>query len=74
MAVKDSVKVQRGLWLALEEKSLAEVKKAGVEVIYPDKQPFIDALAPIYKSLEGTIISDYLERVNQMKEQGEDNE
>jgi tripartite ATP-independent transporter DctP family solute receptor len=74
MAVKDSVKVQRGLWLALEQKSLAEVKKAGVEVIYPDKQPFIDALAPIYESLEGTIISDYLERVNQMKEQETANE
>ena len=74
MAVKDSVKVQRELWLELEEKSLAEVKKAGVEVIYPDKQPFIDALAPIYKSLEGTIISDYLFRVNSMKEQGESNE
>jgi len=67
MAVQDSVKVQRDLWLALEEKSLAEVKKAGVEVIYPDKQPFIDALAPIYKSLEGTIISDYLTRVNALK-------
>ena len=74
MAVKDSVKVQRELWLALEEKSLSEVKKAGIEVIYPDKQPFIDALAPIYKSLEGSIISDYLVRVNAMKDNGDSNE
>ncbi|WP_441004214.1 TRAP transporter substrate-binding protein [Pseudocolwellia agarivorans] len=74
MAVKDSVKVQRELWLALEQKSLTEVEKAGVEIIYPDKQPFIDALAPLYKSLEGTITSDYLERVNDMVVQGDSNE
>jgi len=73
-AVDDSVTLQRELWLALEKKSLAEVEKAGIEIIYPDKQPFIDALAPIYKSLEGTIISDYLDRVNDMRESGETNE
>lgn len=74
MAVQDSVELQRKLWLALEEKSLAAVEAAGVEVIYPDKQPFIDALAPLYKSLEGTLISDYLLRVNAMKSSGESNE
>ena len=67
MAVDDSIELQKKLWLALEETSLVEVKKAGVEVIYPDKQPFVDALAPLYKSLEGTTVGDYLTRVHNIK-------
>ncbi|WP_440877072.1 TRAP transporter substrate-binding protein [Thalassotalea sp. PLHSN55] len=69
-AVQDSIELQKTLWLALEEKSLMEVKKHGVEVIYPDKQPFIDALAPLYESLNGTNIGDYVERINALKTQG----
>ncbi|MGJ8694325.1 MAG: TRAP transporter substrate-binding protein [Thalassotalea sp.] len=74
MAVNDSIELQKALWLALEEKSLAEVKKYGVEVIYPDKQPFIDALAPLYQSLNGTVVGEYLNKVKQIKVPGENNE
>ena len=48
MAVDDSITLQKELWLALEEKSLAAVKKHGVEVIYPDKAPFVKALDSLY--------------------------
>lgn len=68
MAVADSVELQKELWTALEEKSLFEVKKHGVEVIYPDKKPFVDALDSFYKDLEGTMIGDYLNRVKSMDE------
>lgn len=68
MAVADSVELQKELWTALEEKSLFEVKKHGVEVIYPDKKPFVDALDAFYKDLEGTMIGDYLNRVKSMDE------
>ncbi|AUC23616.1 MULTISPECIES: TRAP transporter substrate-binding protein [Polaribacter] len=39
-AVAESTIVQRKLWAASEKESLAAVKKAGVEVFYPDKVPF----------------------------------
>ena len=46
-AVKESVVFQRKLWLESELESLEEVKKAGVVVSYPDKQPFMDKLRPL---------------------------
>ncbi len=39
-AVKESTVAQRRLWAASETESLAAVKKAGVEIFYPDKKPF----------------------------------
>lgn len=68
MAVDDSIVLQKQLWKELEERSLREVKAAGVEVIYPDKQPFVDALAPLYESYEGTQLGEYIERIRQLKE------
>lgn len=62
-AVKDSVDVQKELWLALEEKSLSAVKAHGVEVIYPDKTEFVTALSTIYEALNGTTIGAYVERI-----------
>ncbi|MFC2090860.1 TRAP transporter substrate-binding protein [Bacteroidota bacterium] len=41
-AVNESVVKQRVLWAASEEESLLEVQKAGVTVIYPDKEPFAE--------------------------------
>lgn len=67
-AVKDSIELQKELWIALEEKSLFEVKKHGVEVIYPDKAPFVEALASFYTDLEGTEIGDYINRIKKLEE------
>lgn len=39
-AVDESAKLERKLWAASEKESLSAVKKAGVQVIYPDKAPF----------------------------------
>lgn len=69
MAVNDSIELQKELWLALEETSLAAVKKHGVEVTIPDKAPFVEALRPLYKSLEGTTVGEYLTRVKNIKTQ-----
>ncbi len=46
-AVKRSVIYQRQLWLESEEESLREVKKAGIEVFYPDKEPFMQKVRPL---------------------------
>ena len=39
-AVSESTIAQRKLWAASETESLAAVKKAGVQIHYPDKKPF----------------------------------
>jgi len=44
-AVDDSVVYQRELWRVSTEESLAAVRAAGVTVTYPDKQPFMEAVA-----------------------------
>ncbi len=49
-AAEESVTYQRKLWQEAEEEALTAVAAAGVQIIRPDKQPFIDQTAPI---LEG---------------------
>ncbi|MGC1516265.1 MAG: TRAP transporter substrate-binding protein [Maribacter sp.] len=43
-AVANSIVYQRALWLEAENEALDAVKKAGVEVIYPDKTLFADKI------------------------------
>lgn len=47
-AVDNSVGYQRKLWLQSEEEALAEVQKAGVEIIRPDKSLFSEEVEEIY--------------------------
>lgn len=47
-AAKDSVKKQRELWEAAEKKAREAVEATGTEVAEVDKQPFIDAMKPVY--------------------------
>ena len=52
-AVKVSTIAQRKLWAASEKESLAAVKKAGVEVVYPQKKPFEEQTKGILKMFDG---------------------
>ena len=47
-AVDNSIGYQRKLWLESEEEALAEVQKAGVEIIRPDKELFSEEVKEIY--------------------------
>lgn len=47
-AVDNSIGYQRELWLESEEEALAEVQKAGVEIIRPDKELFSEEVKEIY--------------------------
>ena len=47
-AVEESVVVQRAEWKKSEEESLSSLKKEGVEIIIPDKEPFIKAVEGVY--------------------------
>lgn len=49
-AADESAIVQRELWMESEEHSLKMVKEAGVEVLYPDKQPFIDMVQDLHEA------------------------
>ena len=46
-AAAESTLEQRKLWALSEEESLNEIKKAGVEIIYPDKTPFVQKTVKI---------------------------
>lgn len=50
-AAEVSKKYQFELWEASEKEALDAVKEAGIEVIYPDKTPFISAAKPMVERL-----------------------
>lgn len=49
-AADEAVLFQRKLWQEAEEEAITAVVAAGVEIIRPDKQPFIEATAPILEA------------------------
>jgi len=51
-AADESVEFQKKLWQKSVHESLEAVKAAGVEVIYPDKQPFSDKVSGLYSQYE----------------------
>ena len=63
-AAKDSVGKQRELWAAKVKDSRAKVEAAGSQVTTPDKQPFIDAMGPVYeKYVTDQKLKDMVERI-----------
>lgn len=52
-AVDVSTIAQRKLWSDSEKESLAAVKKAGVQVVYPDKKPFEEQTKGILEMFDG---------------------
>lgn len=65
-AMQDSVEFQRIAWQESTEDSLKKVIADGVEVIYPDKGPFVEAVKPFHNSLRGTEIGDLLAQIEAM--------
>lgn len=54
-AAKDSVPYMRDLWTKQEQASEEAVRAAGVQIVEDiDKQPFIDAMAPVYERYANT--------------------
>ena len=49
-AADESAVLQRKLWDDAEKEALRIVAEAGVEIIYPEKQPFEDLVEPMYDS------------------------
>ncbi|KXF75486.1 C4-dicarboxylate ABC transporter [Paramesorhizobium deserti] len=65
-AAKESVGKMRELWDAKEKESQKIVEEAGVEVTHPDKQPFIDAMKPVYEKFANTdVLKDLVKRIQE---------
>ncbi len=65
-AANNSVAYQRELWAISEREALEEVEKAGVEVIYPDKAPFEEAVQGIYDQYkDDKVMSSLIEQIQQ---------
>ena len=62
-AMAESTLYQRRLWTEASKDALEKVRAAGVEVIYPDKKPFQDAVAELKASHDGTRIGGLLKRI-----------
>ena len=62
-AADDSVEYQKQLWQEASDEALAAIEAAGIEIIYPDKQPFIDAVAEMKAGYQGTPVGDLLEQI-----------
>ncbi|WP_198174078.1 TRAP transporter substrate-binding protein [Mesorhizobium xinjiangense] len=63
-AAKDSVAKQRELWAAREVASRKMVEEAGSTITTPDKQPFIDAMDPVYeKHVTDDKLKELVERI-----------
>ncbi len=67
-AADNSVAYQRELWAISEREALEEVEKAGVEVIYPDKAPFEEAVQGIYDQYkDDKVMGMLIEQIQQTK-------
>lgn len=62
-AVNESVIYQRKLWAEASDDAIAKVKEAGVEVIYPDKAPFREAVKDIKTSFYGGPVEPLIKQV-----------
>ena len=63
-AADESAILERELWAESEKKSIEEVQKAGVEINYPDKEPFIEKVQPLIESYQSNeTIYSYIQRI-----------
>jgi tripartite ATP-independent transporter DctP family solute receptor len=67
-AARESAVVQREYWAESEKESLEAVRKAGVEVLYPPKEPFAESIQSMYKEYEADPeIRDLITRIRNLE-------
>ena len=67
-AANESAILERELWAESEIKSLEKVMAAGVEVNYPDKEPFIEMVQPLIESYSNNkVIYSYINRIREIE-------
>lgn len=66
-AVDESVVYQRQLWAKAEQEDLETVKKAGVEVVYPDKAFFQKSVESVWKEFEDSEIGQLIRQIQEVR-------
>ena len=68
-AIDESVVYQRKLWAESEKECLEDSKANGVEIIYPDKAPFVKLVQPLIKELteKDERLKVLVEKINNIK-------
>jgi len=67
-AAEDSVLVERKLWAESEKLSLETVEKEGVNIIYPDKEPFAEKVEELLESYrENERLYDLITRIREVE-------
>jgi len=66
-AVDESVIYQRKLWAQSEQQALEKASQDGVKIIYPDKQPFVDSVQPIWDKYRKQSLGKLIDRIQEIK-------
>lgn len=68
-AADEAAIYQRGLWAEQEKQSMEEMKEHGVEIVYPDKRPFMEAAAPMVERFsEDPVFHDLIKQIQETDE------
>jgi len=62
-AVDESTVYQGELWQQASDEALAAIEASGVEIIYPEKEPFMEAVAEMKAAYAGTPVGEVLEAI-----------
>lgn len=65
-AVNKSVNYQKQLWETACQEALEAVQRAGVQVIVPDKRPFLQAVKSMHEQYRGTPIYALIEEIQEI--------
>src|SRR6056297_253127 len=70
-AADESAVYQRELWQKATEEALDAVRADGVEIIIPDKQPFVEKLEPMYEQFmsESEELKYYIEKIRELADE-----
>jgi tripartite ATP-independent transporter DctP family solute receptor len=65
-AVEESIAYQRERWEEGSDRALENMRAAGLTIIEPDKEPFRQAVQPMYDNLRGTRLGDLADQIRAM--------
>lgn len=67
-AAEESAIYQRELWREATKVAMESVEEAGIEINYPDKEPFIERLRPLYEQYaeEDDRLKHYIEQIQEL--------
>jgi tripartite ATP-independent transporter DctP family solute receptor len=66
-AVDESVDFQRKLWNETEEDVLRQLREAGIEIHYPDKEPFRKKVESMYEEFKGSELYDLIQEIQNVE-------